>query len=89
MKNAQGTENRNPERFQRLLLERLHNLERHAGTGHFEEHPETQRLLIQLAFERLRMNEYWRCVRCGCEIARERLLANPTTLSCTACESAR
>jgi RNA polymerase-binding transcription factor DksA len=86
MKKAQATENRDLQQFQQLLLDRLDTLDERMGTGDTRFHSGTERLLIHLAFDRIHKNEYWHCVKCGGEIAEQRLLADPTTLTCLECE---
>lgn len=86
MNKAHTTENRDLQRVQRLLLDRLDTLDKRVGTGNTQFHTGTERLLIHLAFDRIRKNEYWHCVKCGGEIAEQRMLAEPTTLTCAECE---
>ncbi|MDW7645493.1 MAG: TraR/DksA C4-type zinc finger protein [Desulfuromonadales bacterium] len=56
-------------------------------TGNTGFHTGTERLLIHLAFDRIRKDEYWSCVKCGEDITRQRMLADPTTLMCADCET--
>ncbi|MHB1398580.1 MAG: hypothetical protein ACYDAI_03305 [Trichloromonadaceae bacterium] len=86
MKTTQMREKRGLEHFERALSERLDTMERRAGTGNSGFHTGTERLLIHLAFERIRKNEYRCCVKCTGEIAEGRLRADPTTLTCAECE---
>lgn len=88
MKKSQVPERRGLEHFERLLSERLDTLEQRAGTGNFGFHTGTERLLIHLAFDRIRKNEYLYCVKCRGDIAEGRLRADPTTLTCARCEPA-
>lgn len=42
---------------------------------------------IEQAMGRLKAGDYGRCAVCGVDIARERLLARPTAIRCTECQS--
>lgn len=74
------------DRFERLLSARLDGLDRREGTGREQTHTGTERLLIHFAFERIRKNEYLECVKCKGRINENRLLTNPTVLTCDDCE---
>jgi RNA polymerase-binding transcription factor DksA len=88
MKNSQKKEIPELERFEHLLSARLDALERRDGTDREQIDTGTERLLIYFAFERIRKNEYLECVQCKGRIGENRLLANPTVLTCTNCEPA-
>lgn len=87
MKKSQVSSLRDLAPFEKLLSDRLDTLDRRVGTGNSEFHTGTERLLIHLAFDRIRKNEYWRCVKCGEDITADRMLADPTTLTCSGCEA--
>lgn len=70
-----------------MLSDRLDALDCRTGSGTTCNHAGTERLLIHLAFDRIHKNEYWDCVKCGEDIPQERMLADPTTLTCAACET--
>lgn len=88
MKNSHAKGITELDRFERLLSARLDGLERREGTGSEQTHTGTERLLIHFAFERIRKNEYQECVKCKGRIGENRLLANPTVLTCGNCEPA-
>ena len=44
---------------------------------------------IEAALDRLRAGRYGKCVECGADIGRERLLVNPTARRCIRCQTRR
>ena len=68
----------------------LSNVE-HETELHIERtHREAYELsLIDDALERIEKGNYGQCIECGCSIEGERLMANPISKRCLACQTAR
>ncbi|MBW6510084.1 MAG: hypothetical protein K0A94_11150 [Desulfuromonadales bacterium] len=81
-----NTTEQSTEHFRKILWDRLQRLDTHSGTGNTEFHTVTERLTIQIAFNRLDNNEYNKCIKCNGIIAATRLFANPTALTCDDCD---
>jgi len=85
MKDSQVTQDLDLEHFQKLLLDRFNALQRQAVSEGTATSTEADRQRINLALDRIRREDYWYCVKCGEDITEERLLANPTILTCSDC----
>lgn len=81
-----NTTDQSTEHFRRKLWDRLQRLDTLSGTGNTEFHTATERLTIQIAFNRLEHNEYNQCIRCNGIISDARLFENPTALTCDGCD---
>jgi DnaK suppressor protein len=89
MKESQETEVLDLAYFQTMLLERFAALQRQAMAEGSNARTEAERQRINLALERIRRDNYWNCFRCGEDITEERLLVDPTVLTCSDCDPGR
>lgn len=80
------TTDQSTEQFRKILWDRLQRLNTLSFTGNSEFHSATERLTIQIAFNRLDNNEYKRCIECNGAITDARLFENPTALTCDDCD---
>lgn len=71
--------------YQKILLDRLDNMQNQADSEDDLSFLGTELVLINFAFDRIHTGEYWHCVECGEEITEKRLLSDPTTLVCSTC----
>lgn len=69
--------------FKRLLSARLEAMERGIKVYPYQG---SEMLRIRFTFDRIRTNTHLVCIKCNGAIAEKRLLANPTALTCGACE---
>ncbi|MHB1398578.1 MAG: hypothetical protein ACYDAI_03315 [Trichloromonadaceae bacterium] len=84
MKDTQRFEKPDLEFYHELLLQRFGTLRRQMTSAQSKAEED----LIELALNRIGWGNYRSCLECGADIGDERLLADPTSMTCGKCTSA-